>query len=235
MDNDLAQKAISSALSGDWNTALELNLKIMKGKPDDVDCLNRLSRAYFELGNIKRAKEIAQKVLKIDPFNSIAQKSLDKWKGLKKIDKQGSVSGFTPQNFIEEPGKTKTVTLLHLGDPKILAKLDSGDVVNLNTHSHRVCITDSDSKNVGKLPDDLSLRIKKMILKGYKYTAAVKSSDKNCVKIFIRETYRPEKYRDDPSFLSEKIDYIAYTPPELVHRKEEADLDTPESEESSES
>jgi tetratricopeptide (TPR) repeat protein len=235
MDNDLAQKAISSALSGDWKTALELNLKIVKSKPDDVDGLNRLSRAYFELGNIKKAKEISQKVLKNDPFNSIAQKSLEKWKGLKKIEKQEMVSSITPQNFIEEPGKTKTVTLLHLGDPKILVKLDCGDVVNINTHSHRVCITDSDSKNIGKLPDDLSLRIKKMTLKGYKYTAAVKSSNKSCIKIFIRETFRPEKYKDDPSFPSEKIDYVAYTPPELVHRKEEIEAETSESEETPES
>ena len=231
MDNDLAQKAIALALSGDWKEALEVNLTIIKNKPDDVDSLTRLSRAYSELGNISKAKEVAQKVLKLDPFNTIAQKSLEKWKGLKKIDKTNPSLSASPQNFIEEPGKTKTASLLHLGDPKILVKIDAGDIVNLTTHSHRVCVTDSGSKYIGKLPDDLSLRIKILTNKGYKYIASIKSINKSCAKIFIRETFRPPKFKDLPSFSAEKIEYIAYTPPELVHKKEEVETESSDVEE----
>jgi tetratricopeptide (TPR) repeat protein len=232
MDNDLAQKAISLALSGDWKEALEVNLAIIKNKPDDVDSMTRLSRAYSELGNIKKAKEVAQNVLKIDPFNTIAKKSLEKWKGLKKIDTQNPSLSASPQNFIEEPGKTKTASLLHLGDPKVLVKIDAGDIVNLTTHSHRVCVTDANSKYIGKLPDDLSLRIKMLTSKGYKYIASIKSINKNGAKIFIRETFRPLKFKDVPSFSTEKIEYIAYTPPELVHKKEEAEIESSDIEES---
>ena len=225
MDNHLAQKAISLALSGDWKEALEVNLAIIKTKPDDVDSLTRLSRAYSELGNIKKAKEVAQNVLKLDPFNSIAQKSLEKWKGLKKIDKNNPSLSASPQNFIEEPGKTKTTSLLHPGDPKILVKIDAGDIVYLTTHSHRVCVIDADSKYIGKLPDDLSLRIKMLTSKGYEYIASIKSINKCGAKIFLRETFRPPKFKDIPSFSTEKIEYIAYTPPELVHKKEESEIE----------
>jgi tetratricopeptide (TPR) repeat protein len=220
MDTDLAQKAIFSALSGDWEEAKESNLAILKLNPNDVDALNRLARAYFELGNITKAKEEAQKVLKIDCFNSIAQKALEKWKGLKKAEIKSSPYS-KPQNFIEEPGKTKTVGLLYLGDSKLLAKLDAGDLVNLNTHCHRISITSIDSKYIGRLPDDLSSRIKKYSGLGYHYTAAIKCINKNQVKIFIRECGRPNKYKDVPSFPAEKIDYISYTPPELIHSKQD--------------
>lgn len=230
MDNDLAQIAIASALSGDWKKAQEINLKILKENPHDVDALNRLSRAYFELGSIKKAKVTAQKVIKLDPFNSIAKKSLDKWKELKKIDKQDSIH-LSPQNFIEEPGKTKNVFLMHLGDPKVLAKLDAGDIININTHCHRISITTSDNKYVGRLADDLSSKLRKLTNLGYQYTAAIKSINKNEVKIFIREVIRPAKFKDTPSFSSEKIEYISYTPPELVHKKEGVAPDFSETEE----
>jgi len=212
MYTDLAQQAISAALTGNWDNALTINLKIIKQEPEDVDCLNRLSRAYFELGDIKRAKETAQKVVAIDPFNTIALKSLEKWKDIKKLDKQAPIN-ITPQNYIEEPGKTKSVTLLHLGDPKILAKLDAGDVVNMSLRSHRVSIISNDLKYVGKLSDDMSSRIKKLSLQGYQYVVFIKSTNKNEVRVFIKETLRPPKFRDFPSFPPEKIDYISYTPP----------------------
>ena len=84
MDINLSQDAISLALSGDWEKAIETNKKILEKDPRDIDALNRMSRAYAELGKFSTAKKFAQSVLKIDPFNSIATKSLNKWKGLRK-------------------------------------------------------------------------------------------------------------------------------------------------------
>ena len=39
--------------------------------------------------------------------------------------------------------------------------------------------------------------------------------------MFIREVTRSSKLSDLTSFPAEKIEYISFTPPELVHRKEE--------------
>jgi len=220
MDSDLAQKAISAALNGNWNEAKKVNEEILKSDSEDEDALNRLARAHAELGNLQKAKTTCQKVLKLDPFNTIALKSLEKWKTLKKGDTYVSKPS-QPQTFLEEPGRTKVVSLLFLGDPNLLAKLDTGDEVLLDTHSHRVSITTSDNKYVGRIPDDLSARLKKLTKLGNEYNVFVKSVSTNDVKVFIRETKRAPKLSDIPSFSGEKIDYVSFTPPELVHKRSE--------------
>lgn len=227
MDTDLAQEAISCALTGKWREALKINKKILQSDTRDVDALNRLARAYAELGELDSAKKSAQKVIKLDPFNAIAQKSLEKWKGLKKGDTYRSNS-VTPRTFLEEPGKTKIITLMHLGSPKLISKLDSADEVILNTRSHRVTVCTEDSKYIGKLPDDLSARLRRLIKLGNEYQAFIKSANKNEVKIFIREIKRSAKLTDIPSFSPDKIEYISFTPPELVHKKDESRVPTEE-------
>lgn len=219
MKDDLAQKAVSLALSGSWEAALLLNKKILQEDAKDVDALNRQARAYSELGKLSKAKACAKKVLKIDPFNTIALKSLEKWKELKRGESLKSTPTF-PQTFLEEPGKTKILSLIHLGDYKVIAKLDSGDEITLNTGSHRISALSSDAKYVGRLPDDLSARLKKLIKLGNTYQAFIKSANAKDVRVFIRETKRAKKLADIPSFSTEKIDYISFTPPELVHKKE---------------
>lgn len=220
MTNDLAQTAISAALSGNWQKALEINKKILEEDPSDIDALNRLSRAHAELGDFIKARKAARSVIKFDRFNKIAQKSLTKWKGLKKGETYSSGPS-SAQVFLEEPGKTKIVSLLHLGSSKIIAKLDSGDEVNLNTRPHKASVTTADGKYIGRIPDDLSSRLKKLTKHGNEYKTYVKSIGKKDVKVFLRETKRVEKLTNVPSFSTEKINYVSFTPPELVHKKKQ--------------
>jgi tetratricopeptide (TPR) repeat protein len=232
MTDNLAQKAIAQALKGNWKDALETNELILKKTPDDTDALVRLSKCYAELGKYKIAKQIAKKVLAIDPFNSIAKRSMDKWQGLK--DGEVLVSNpLSAKTFLEEPGKTKVVNLLHVCSGDILAKLDAGDEVKINDHGHRITIFSIDGKKIGKLPDDLSANLKNLISKGNEYRAYVKSVDNASIKILIRETKQSEKCKNIQSFPPEKIDYISFTPPELVHKKEDIDVETYEEKEES--
>jgi tetratricopeptide (TPR) repeat protein len=197
---DLAQKAVSCALDGKWDEAVKVNKQILKHDPEDVDALNRLARAWAELGHLSKAKKIAQKVLKIDSFNTIAAKSLKKWKGLKK----GEVKTTKPSSanaFLEEPGKTKIVTLVHLGDQKkVLAKLNAGDEVKLKPHAHRISIVTKERGYIGRLPDDLSSRLRKFIQRGNEYQVLIKSSSPQEIKVFIRETKRAKTLTKTPSF-----------------------------------
>src|SRR3989344_1623983 len=220
MDQDLPQEAISAALKGDWKRAVEINSNILQIDKIDTDAINRLARAYAELGNFQKAKAECNKVLRIDPYNMIATKSLEKWKNLKKGETYTSHPS-SAQIFLEEPGKTKIVSLLFLGDAKVLAKLDSADEVRLNTNSHRVSVLTTDNKYIGRLPDDISARIKKLIKSGNEYQVYIKSAANSDVKVFLREAKRDKSLSDIPSFASEKIDYISFTPPELVHKKED--------------
>ena len=82
---------------------------------------------------------------------------MEKWKDLKKGDKVVSTS-FSASVFLEEPGKTKIVSLLHLGDSgKVIANLDSGDEVKFKIGNHRMSVCTLDNKYIGRLPDDLSV------------------------------------------------------------------------------
>ena len=223
MDNDLAQEAVSHALKGNWKEAIKANKLILKNDSNDIDSLNRLARAHAELGSFNKARLCAKKVLKIDPFNNIATRSLKKWKNIKK----GSGSSFqhTPlQAFLEEPGKTKIVSLIHLGGNSVIANLDSGDKVKISNHGHRVTINTADGKYIGRTADDLSSRLRRLMSVGYDYAAYIKSTDPSDVRIFIKEIERPPAYSDIPSFSSEKIEYISFTPPELVHKKEDLSM-----------
>ena len=226
MDFDLTQKAVALALRGNWEEAIKLNKQILKDSPSDTDALNRLARAYAESMQIDEAKKTAEKVLKIDPFNRIAMKSIKKWKGLKIDSKNQNVNksttnGHTLQNvFLEEPGKTTICSLLFPGDSKTIASLDCGDEVFMSPTNHRVSINNSEGKYVGRLADDLSARIRKFLKTGNEYRVFVKSIDDLSVKVFIKEIKRAEKLEDQPSFPTEKIEYATFTPPELVHKKE---------------
>lgn len=228
MDDDLAQKAINAALSGQWQLAVEFNNNIIKNTPQNTEALNRLARAYIELGNITKAKKACQEVVKIDPYNNIAIRTLTRWKNLKpfniKVNSGKHVLPVqklsNPQTFLEEPGKTKIASLLFVGSPKVLAKLDPADRVYFDTHSHRVSVIATDKSYIGRLPDDLSARLKNLINMGNTYQVFIKSVNDTEVKVFIRETFRAKKITNTPSFTSEKIDYVSFTPPELVHKKE---------------
>ncbi len=220
MNEDLAQKAIAAALKASWKDAVNLNKQILKKDSKDVDALNRLARAFSEVGEIIKAKKTAKKVINIDPHNTIATKALAKWKELREGEKTNP-SKFSARAFLEEPGKTKIVSLLHLGDcGKVIANLDSGDEVKFKIGNHRISVCTDTKKYIGRLPDDVSVSLIKLIKAGNKYQAFVKSSSPQEVKVFIRETKRVKEVADIPSFTSEKINYISFTPPELIHKKE---------------
>lgn len=218
MDTTLAQKAISLALKGDWEEGIKVNREILKSTPDDIDALNRLARCYAELGKLKEAKSTAEKVLKLDPLNTIAQKCLEKWESAKNGErhKTGSTS---PDSFLEESGKTKIAPLMHIGDNKLLASLDSGDEVCFLPHTHRVSVVTTDGQFLGRLHDDLAARIRLLLKNGFKYQVLIKSIEpKKGVTIFIREVERGKGNKDVTSFPAEKIDYVSFTPPNLVHK-----------------
>jgi tetratricopeptide (TPR) repeat protein len=217
MDTSASQTAINLALSGNWSEALKVNLEIISQNPDDVDAINRSARAYWELGKIHEARDATKRVLKIDPVNPIALKCIEKWKSAGSHGTH-TASSTSTETFLEEPGKTKLVTLLNLGDGKIFANLDPGEEVKLFSHAHKVSINTLDGKYIGRLPDDLAARLRNLIKAGNKYQVLMKSVDPKEIKVFIRELEKGPKAPDMPSFPTEKIDYVSFTPPELIHK-----------------
>ena len=219
MDKDLAHQAVSAALCGNWKDAITLNKEILKSDNKSVDALNRLARAFAETGDTTKATKISKKVLVIDPHNSIAVKCLEKWKGFEEGEVSFKTGPSSINDFIEEPGKTKLVALIHIGNPKLLSKLDSGDEVKLNPHGHRMSVVTGDGKYIGRLPDDVGAKLKTLIKMGNEYKVIVKCSDPKVIRVFLRETKSSPELKDIPSFTHDKIDYISFTSPGLINKK----------------
>jgi tetratricopeptide (TPR) repeat protein len=208
MEENLAQNAISFALQCNWKEAIKVNLQILKDEKDDVEALNRLAHAYFASGDTAKAKSTSQKVLKISSDDSIAIKALEKYKQGKKSGGGTVEIGNNASLFIEEPGKTKITTLINLAPEKVYSFLNSGEEVLLAPYSHKVSVTTLKGAYIGKLTDDLSARVRKLVKGGNKYKVLIKSANKNCVKVFIKEEKRGKELENVQSFPREKSESL---------------------------
>jgi tetratricopeptide (TPR) repeat protein len=211
----LAQQAVDAALANQWPEAIELNEKIIREEPENIPAFNRLTKAYLELGKKKKARSAIKKVLALDKFNPIALKNQKRVAA--PTPKKGAVkSRVDPDLFIEEPGKTRTIQLINLADKSVINKLVIGEEVKLIPRQRRVSVVSQSGANLGKLPDDVSLRLKSLIKGGNQYKAFIRSTTDG-VKVFIREIFRSKKFAGQPSFVSHEEDYQSFTPPDLVY------------------
>lgn len=201
MYDNLARRAISAALNNDWTTALAVNLEILELEQNDVDALNRAAKAYLQLGDLKSATDYSQKVIELDPLNTIAQKCFAKCGAIGENDSVSFRSARVSDNiFLEIPGKTKIVSLTNLCEPPILARLDAGEYVQMIPKTHKVAVTTPDEMYIGRLPDDLAIRLIYFYKNGNEYDAYIKSVSDNDVKIFIREIKRSDTLSHLASF-----------------------------------
>lgn len=196
----LKTQAIQIALTGDWQKAAQLNIEILKETPEDTEALNRLAFALNALGNTKEAKEAYDRVLSIDPLNPIAQR------GLKRLTTPSSYKPSVPAKlmsnmFLEESGKTKIVSLLNIAPVKVLRNLQIGQPVSLIKKRMKIFVQDDGKAYIGVLPEDLGKRLIKFMDGGNTYEAYIKSATDHGVVIFMKETKRAARFKNQPSFL----------------------------------
>lgn len=202
--SNLNTAAIDAALESNWDEALKLNKQIIKLDPQNIDALNRQARAYMELGKCNLAKKYYSEVLKIDPYNPIAQKNLKivkafKSKGLLPVS--NGINKLSASLFLQEPGKTKIVGLLNVAEPQKLSQAFCGMKVEMIIKNRKITITDSRDNYLGVLPDDISFRLLKFLKGGNKYELFIKSIKINGLSVLIKETHRSKKFKNQPSFL----------------------------------
>lgn len=231
---NLHRLAIEAALSCQWEKAIEINLQITAEEPENVDCLNRLARAYFELGQYSQSKKNYQQALNLDPYNVIAQKNLkkigmfQKGNGLPNGNKQ-PIANIFPSMFIEEPGYTKVVSLIKVAEPQKLVTFVAGQEVNLVVKNRGISVTDINKNYLGALPDDTAHHLIKLIKGGNKYQVFIKSIKLNGLTILIREIFRSKRFKNQASFLNEgkAISYSSHHLPFITDNDKE---DGPETE-----
>ena len=225
-------EAIELALASKWAEAVQLNRNIMDRFGPDEDTLNRLGKAFTELGQLDDASEAYQGTLKINPVNPIAQKNLGKLQALRGGQPvPTSKAKVDVDAFIEETGKT-ALTALHVhtdGDP--CSKVSGGDPVKLSVAGDTMNVETARGVNLGHLEHALGRRLIKFLEGGNRYSGAVATCDGGAIKIIIRETYQDPKFFGRPSFPIKKgrEEFRPYAKDSLINR-----ADVEESEEDAE-
>jgi tetratricopeptide (TPR) repeat protein len=225
-----ASDAVRAALACDWKSAKKINEKLLSLDPNDIDCLNRLGKALLELGEKKKAITIFRKILKINQYDSIARKNLERAMTARIVTSGNDVSIPLATNFIEEPGKTKLITLVNLAPPSTLLKQNYGDKIKLAPKRHRVSVFDLSGTYLGSVPDDLGHRLAILIKAGNQYDGLIKSVSKNSVIVFLREMSRAKKFRHLPSFPASGSDYFSFVREETIGSEEKANVSSGEEE-----
>jgi hypothetical protein len=197
----LETQAVQAALSANWEKAIDLNKQILKTNDRNIEAYNRLGRAYSESGEVDKARSSYRSVLRVDPYNSISLKNLER---LKAATGNGSkITGggiLNPDLFMEEPGKTKVLSAGDLARPDILAQLHTADRVTLETAASGVTFKDAAGRRLGTYQGELVEKLANLLNGGNTYEAYVKSVKPTELKIFVREVKRAAKFADTPSF-----------------------------------
>ncbi len=232
-----AEKAVEMALTSQWDEAVKLNSEILKDYPQDINTLNRLGRAYAELGNISKAKSCFQKVTKLDQYNSIASNNLKRLASIKASDvRRVAGAALDPDIFLEEPGKTKVIELVDLAMDSLLASLRTGDSVELKPYKNEVVAVSDSGKRIGKLPDPWGEILAKVLNSGNEFLAVIKATylkKPPVVSIFVRETKRNPK-QATPTFPPTNSNFTPYVREEALGMLSNQAPVENESEESSE-
>ena len=195
--NNLENQAVMAAKKGQWTQAISFNQEILEKNATDVGALNRLGFAYLQTGQTELATQTFQQVLTLEKSNTIALRQLD---NIAKNDVKRPE--FASENFVEEPSKSKIIGLLRLADKQILEGLVVGQEVTLKLKSRFISVETLEKVYLGSLPEDISLRLSKLIERGNRYSCQIHSvSNKHC-NVFLKETYQSPENRNYHSFVS---------------------------------
>jgi len=228
LKRQLVEQAIDAATAAEWETAADLNRRIIELSTDS-DAENRLAKAHWEMGELSIAREHYQAALALDPTNRIAERNISRLRMLlaeagKKTVAAQAGSKAPVSIFVEETGKTGFAHLVDLVDPKQLAQVNPGDLVELAPAGPRLAAK-SNGRHIGYVEPRVAARLLKLIAEGNKYTAGVTSLGEHDVRIIIRETYQdPANYGKVSFPTAAKVsDMRPYTKGTLV--REEMDLE----------
>ena len=186
------KQAIALAMEGKWQEAITVNNDIIETFPHDVEALNRLGRAYLEMGIYSLAKEAYNHSMELDPYNTIAKKNLERLSLLKEdlILAETDSKKVQPQIFIEEMGKAGMVNLYNLAPPEVQAKIVAGDSGVLKPEGKFLKVEVNPGEYLGQIEPKHAQRLIKLMEGGNRYTVAVTSVAQDKITVIIKEVYQ---------------------------------------------
>ena len=193
---DHADVALKAAAEGRWQEAADANRAVLAFAAEikveeRIEAQNRLAKCLWELGDLAASKKEYQVTLTLDPLNRIAERNLERLKGLiKQVGKKttpSSEGATTPAGiFIQEAGTTGFAHLTNVADVATLAQVNPGDAVELLTLSNRL-IAKANGVEIGRVEPRIAARLLKLIADGNVYSAGITSISGGDIRIIIRE------------------------------------------------
>ena len=186
-----SREAIALALEGQWERAIEVNLEIFRLLPTDVEALNRLGKAFLELGRYSEAREAFESAAKIAPYNTISKKNLERLAHLRETalpPKHGKV--VTPYLLIEESGKSEITVLQKPAPRQVLARMAAGDGVKLDSRDYALVVENNQGEYLGQVEPKLGMRLMRLMKSGNRYDAAIIRINRQEISVIIWEAYR---------------------------------------------
>lgn len=184
--------AVKQAQEGQWEEAANTNKNLLGLFPSEPDALNRLGKAYSELGMYAEARQAYTQTLKYSPGNAIARKNLDRLALLAEsvVPVHGSAERIDTNLYIDETGKTGVTTLINLAPQPVLARESVGDKVQLRVNGHSLLVVSSTGDVIGQVEPRLANRLISFMENGNRYTAVIAAMDQSMVRLRIRESYQ---------------------------------------------
>lgn len=216
----LQNRAIKAAQEERWEDAQDLNQELLNADPNNIGALNRLGFAYLQENHLRKAQTTYQQVLEIDKTNAVAKKYLEVIKRANKHQPVKLPKALKHSDFIDEPGKTKSISLVRLADTDTLENLSIGADCTLKVTKTRISVV-CDGTYIGTLPDDIFLRLQPLIEAGNTYAIKIQSVKQNTVRIFLRELTRAVSVSHIPSFPAESLNVLTLEHAELARDEEE--------------
>jgi tetratricopeptide (TPR) repeat protein len=217
-----AKEAIALAMQGRWQEAVAANRAILKLSSENVEAYNRLGRALMEIGEYAAAREAYGHALELDPYNNIAKKNLDRLSYLGELAPKGDHHKVVVDIFIEETGKARVVSLVHLAPKDVVARMAPGEEVSLQVEGQRLLVRNGHGEYLGEVEAKYGLRLAKLIKGGNRYIAAINSLGESEVKVIIREIYQHPSQAGRLSFpLKDREGFRPYVRESLLRRRAE--------------
>jgi tetratricopeptide (TPR) repeat protein len=198
----LQNQAVELAAKNRWEEAATINRHILE-LGEDTDTLNRLGKAYFELGQLESARDAYRNALRITPNNPIARKNSERLEELimrgSSIPSRAGRELVDLRMFITEIGKTAITTLVDVPRRSSGASVVTGEKVSLKIDGRHINVLDVEGNIIGRLEPKLAQRLIELTEGGNRYIAAVVQSGQQ-IRLLLREIFQSPAMRDRVSF-----------------------------------
>lgn len=222
-------EARQTALAGNWEEAIALNLQIIERFQKDAEAYNRLGRAYLALDRLNEAKDAYSQALRADPANLIARRNLQRLEILRGQGPgvgDGSTLPTLPRTsvFLEEVGRTWVDELVNPGDLAHLADVYAGEHLQLAEEDDRLIVRRSTGELLGEIEPKTGRRVLDLMTKGNRYDIYALGLSGQTLRYILREIHRDPSLATTVSFPRQITSRAYLRDRDLLRQRDESDF-----------